>query len=134
SSDYVHSEMERQLAEIDRRRAAYFANHDPTPIAGRTVILVDDGIATGGTVRVALKALRRSSAARIVLAVPVAPRDTLDALHDDADEVVCLSTPVDFHAVGLHYQDFEQTTDAEVIRYLGEARDWLPRENHPSEG
>jgi len=77
-------------------------------------------------VRVALKALRRSHAARIVLAVPVAPRDTLDALHDEADEVVCLSTPVNFRAVGLHYRDFNQTTDAEVVQLLGEARAWLP--------
>jgi len=124
SSDYVQTEMERQLAEIERRRASYFADHSPTSVTGRTVILVDDGIATGGTVRVALKALRRSSAARIVLAVPVAPRDTLDSLHDDADEVVCLSTPTDFHAVGLHYENFDQTTDSDVIRYLRNARDW----------
>ncbi|WP_309085342.1 phosphoribosyltransferase [Chelativorans sp.] len=125
SSDYVREEMERQLAEIDRRRAAYFAEHDPTPVSGRTVILVDDGIATGGTVRVALKALRRSNAARIVLAVPVAPRDTLDALHDDADEVVCLATPPNFRAVGLHYENFSQTSDAEVIACLKAAREWL---------
>jgi len=124
SSDYIQAEMERQLAEIERRRASYFADHDPTPVAGRMVILVDDGIATGGTVRVALKALRRSSAARVVLAIPVAPRDTLDSLHDDADEVVCLATPPDFHAVGLHYENFDQTTDAEVIRCLREARGW----------
>ncbi|WP_011582842.1 MULTISPECIES: phosphoribosyltransferase [Chelativorans] len=128
SSDYVQTEMERQLAEIERRRASYFADHSPTSVTGRTVILVDDGIATGGTVRVALKALRRSSAARIVLAVPVAPRDTLDSLHDDADEVVCLSTPTDFHAVGLHYENFDQTTDSDVIRYLRNARDWQPGE------
>jgi len=124
SSDYIQAEMERQLAEIERRRASYFADHDPTPVAGRMVILVDDGIATGGTVRVALKALRRSSAARVVLAIPVAPRDTLDSLHDDADEGVCLATPPDFHAVGLHYENFDQTTDAEVIRCLREARGW----------
>jgi len=127
TSDYVREEMERQLAEIESRRATYFANHEPTPVAGRTIVLVDDGIATGGTVRVALKALRSSHAARIVLAVPVAPRDALDALHDDADEVVCLSTPANFRAVGLHYEDFSQTTDAEVVQLLAEARTWLPR-------
>jgi putative phosphoribosyl transferase len=127
TEDYVQAEMERQLAEIERRRASYFAEHDPTPISGRTVILVDDGIATGGTVRVALKALRRSSAERIVLAVPVAPRDRLEALHDDADEVVCLSAPANFRAVGLHYANFEQTSDAEVVRCLKAAREWLPQ-------
>jgi putative phosphoribosyl transferase len=72
------------------------------------------------------KALRGSSAERIVLAVPVAPRDTLEALHDDADEVVCLSAPANFRAVGLHYANFEQTSDAEVVRCLKAARAWLP--------
>ncbi|WEX09528.1 phosphoribosyltransferase [Chelativorans sp. AA-79] len=126
SSDYVGAEMERQLTEIERRRAAYFAKHSPTPVAGRVVVLVDDGIATGGTVRVALKALRRSSATRVVLAIPVAPRDALDSLHDDADEVICLAAPAEFHAVGLHYENFDQTSDEEVIRCLQEAREWQP--------
>lgn len=124
--EYVEEETQRQLVEIERRRARYFAGREPIPIAGRTVIVVDDGIATGGTVRVALKALRKANAARIVLAVPVAPRDTLDSLHDDADEVVCLSTPTDFRAVGLHYANFDQTSDAEVMQCLSAARAWLP--------
>jgi putative phosphoribosyl transferase len=82
------------------------------------VILVDDGIATGSTVKVALKALRRSAAGRVVLAVPVAPRSTVEALREEADEVICLSMPEPFHAVGLHYVDFEQTSDEEVIHLL----------------
>lgn len=119
-SDYIEAEKRRQLAEIERRRKLYLGNRRPVPVAGRTVILVDDGIATGGTVRVALKALRKNQAARIVLAVPVAPRDTLDII-GAADDVICLATPDPFLAVGVHYEDFEQTTDSEVIGLLREA-------------
>ncbi|MFC6488823.1 phosphoribosyltransferase [Nitratireductor sp. GCM10026969] len=124
--DYVEAEMERQLAEIERRREAYFAGRQPTPLVGRTVIVVDDGIATGGTVRVALQAVRQAKAKRLVLAVPVAPRDTLDSMKPDADEVVCLSAPLNFRAVGLHYANFDQTSDAEVVQLLDAAREWSP--------
>lgn len=124
SRAYVNAEMERQLAEIERRRAFYFAGREPVPLAGRTAIVVDDGIATGGTVRVALKALHRTEAARIVLAIPVAPRDALDSLHDEVDELVCLKVPWDFRAVGLHYASFDQTNDSEVIDCLNAAREW----------
>lgn len=124
SRAYVNAEMERQLAEIERRRAFYFAGREPVPLAGRTAIVVDDGIATGGTVRVALKALHGTEAARIVLAVPVAPRDALDSLHDEVDELVCLKVPWDFRAVGLHYASFDQTSDSEVIDCLNAAREW----------
>ncbi|MCT7377005.1 phosphoribosyltransferase [Chelativorans salis] len=126
SPDYVEAEKKRQLAEIERRRETYFAGRQPTPLVGRTVIVVDDGIATGGTVRVALKALRRAKVKRTVLAVPVAPRDTLDSLKADADEVVCLAAPLNFRAVGLHYRNFDQTSDAEVVQLLNAAREWLP--------
>ncbi|MBN9074125.1 MAG: phosphoribosyltransferase [Rhizobiales bacterium] len=118
---YIEAEKHRQLAEIERRRGLYLGNRRPVPVAGRTVVLVDDGIATGGTARVALKALRQDQAARIVLAVPVAPPETLDIVRDDADEVVCLATPDPFLAVGAYYEDFEQTTDSEVIGFLREA-------------
>lgn len=124
SRAYVNAEMERQLAEIERRRAFYFAGREPVPLAGRTAIVVDDGIATGGTVRVALKALHGTEAARIVLAIPVAPRDALDSLHDEVDELVCLKVPWDFRAVGLHYASFDQTNDSEVIDCLNAAREW----------
>lgn len=123
---YVDAEKERQLVEIERRRSEYLAGHEPIPLRGRTAIVVDDGIATGGTVRVALKALRRTSPSRIILAVPVAPRETLESLQPDADEVICLSAPFGFRAVGLHYGDFSQTSDAEVVRLLNAAREWLP--------
>ena len=95
-----------------------------TPVEGRTAIVVDDGIATGGTVRAALRAIADSKPARLVLAVPVAPADSLAELADDCDEIVCLVTPEPFYAVGAHYRDFTQTTDEEVVRLLSEARRW----------
>lgn len=121
SRQYIEAEKARQLAEIERRRALYFGERPPLSVEGRTVVLVDDGIATGGTARVALKALRRDRAAHIILAVPVAPRDTVDVIRAEADEVICLATPEPFRAVGLHYEDFDQTTDDEVIDLLRKA-------------
>ncbi len=122
SPNYLRTEMQRQLAEMERRREAYCGGRAPLPIQGRTVILVDDGIATGGTVKAALKGLRKAHAGRIVLAVPVAPAEVIAALHDECDEIVCLFQPEPFHAVGLHYATFDQTSDQEVVRLLEEAR------------
>lgn len=119
---YIEAEMRRQLVEIDRRRHEYMGGVPPIPTTGRTVIVVDDGIATGGTVRAALKALRKSGAARIVLAVPVAPAATIATLRDECDELVCLRQPEPFHAVGAHYAVFDQTSDAEVVQLLRDAR------------
>ncbi|MGD9740942.1 MAG: phosphoribosyltransferase [Bauldia sp.] len=119
---YIEAETARQLEEIERRRRSYLGDRRPMPAAGRTVIVVDDGIATGGTVRAALQALRRTRAARTVLAVPVAPKDVLAMLRPEADEIVCLATPEPFLAVGLHYRDFAQTSDAEVVRLLERSR------------
>lgn len=118
SESYVQAEAERQLKEIVRRRRLYFHRHAPVDVAGRTVILVDDGIATGSTVRVALRALARRSPARRVLAVPVAPADTLAALRGDVDEIHCLETPEPFFAIGAHYADFDQFEDEAVIKLL----------------
>ncbi|MGV8839564.1 MAG: phosphoribosyltransferase [Bauldia sp.] len=119
---YIEAETRRQLHEIERRRKAYIGDVQPIPTAGRTVIVVDDGIATGGTVRAALKALRLTGAKHTVLAVPVAPPEALDRLRPEVDEIVCLATPTPFLAVGLHYRDFAQTSDAEVTRLLKSAR------------
>jgi putative phosphoribosyl transferase len=121
SSDYLEVEKKRQLEEIERRRTQYVGNRATEPIKGRTAIVVDDGIATGSTIKVALKALRRSGASRIVVAVPVAPQDTIESLRKEADDVVCLSTPEGFRAVGLHYVDFKQITDEEVVQLLSAA-------------
>jgi putative phosphoribosyl transferase len=118
SSGYLEAEKERQLAEIERRRERYIGGRTAVPTEGRTAIVVDDGIATGSTAKVALKALQRGGAAKTVLAVPLAPKNVLAALLKEPDEVICLTAPEPFHAVSLHYIDFEQTSDEEVIRLL----------------
>ena len=122
SRQYLEVEVERQLQELERRRRAYFGNASPRPTTRRTVIVVDDGIATGGTIRSALRAIRRTKPAKLILAVPVAPRDTLSALATEADEIVVLTTPEPFYAVGAHYADFTQTTDEEVKGLLQQSR------------
>jgi putative phosphoribosyl transferase len=118
---YVDRQVARLLVEIERRRAAYRTG-PPVQLKGRNVIVVDDGIATGGTVRAALKGLAQAGPARVVLAVPVAPRETLPELRSLCEDVVCLSSPEPFYAVGAHYIDFTQTEDDEVIRLLAAAR------------
>jgi putative phosphoribosyl transferase len=124
SPAYIEAEKQRQLAEIERRRRAYVGDRPAIPVAGRTAIVVDDGIATGGTIRAALRGIADKRPARLVLAVPVAPADSLAELARDCDDIVCLATPEPFYAVGAHYRDFTQTEDDEVIRLLAEARNW----------
>lgn len=115
---YIDAEAARQLAELERRRKAYRGGGNPVELKGRTVIVVDDGIATGGTVKAALQGLRLASPARLVLAVPVAPAESLAALRTLCDELICLMSPSPFYAVGAHYLDFSQTSDEEVIQLL----------------
>ena len=119
---YIDREAARQLGEIARRRQLYLGGRPPLPLAERTAIVVDDGIATGATVRAALGLLRQQRPARIVLAVPVAPRRVVEELRAVADEVVCLDTPAAFEAVGRHYRRFGQVRDDEVAAMLGAAR------------
>jgi predicted phosphoribosyltransferase/dienelactone hydrolase len=121
-SGYIHNEAHRQLREIERRREQYLSGRMPIPVEGRTVIVVDDGIATGSTVRVALRALRQKNPAKLILAVPVGPPDSVLSMKGECDEVVCLVTPDPFHAVGVHYDDFTQTTDEEVKLLLDDHR------------
>lgn len=120
--DYIRAETQRQLAEIERRRKAYCGDRQPIEIEGRTVIVVDDGIATGGTMKAALRGIRRNDPASLILAVPVAPSSTIRELSAECDEAICLSTPEPFGAVGAFYRDFRQTSDAEVIALMDEAR------------
>lgn len=119
--DYIERVAREEWREIERRRALYLAGRPPVPVAGATVIVVDDGIATGTTVRAALKALRRRGAARLVLAVPVAPHDTLLALQREVDRLICLAEPDPFRAIALHYVDFHQVSDDEVLAALAAA-------------
>jgi predicted phosphoribosyltransferase len=112
----------RKLAEIEARRTAYLGGAAPVPVEGRTAIVVDDGIATGATAKAALLGLKRRRPASVILAVPVAPADTLAELEPLVDRIVCLDVPRDFYAVGAHYRDFPQVEDAEVIAVLAAAR------------
>lgn len=116
--DYVREETARQLAEIERRRLLYCAGRPPVEIAGHTAIVVDDGIATGATMRVALRAVRRRGPAHLVLAAPVAAADTLADLAKEADESVCVETPEGLGAIGYYYRDFHQMSDAEVTALM----------------
>lgn len=118
--DYIDRVVARELAELERRRGAYRTG-SPEPLAGRTVIVVDDGIATGGTVKAALQGLAKSGARSIILAVPVAPADVVQQFAGLCDEVVCLMSPDPFLAVGAHYRNFQQILDEEVVKLLADA-------------
>jgi putative phosphoribosyl transferase len=118
---YIEQERARQLEEIERRRNVYLAGRTRAPIEGRTAIVVDDGIATGATMEAALDAVRRAKPKRLVLAVPVAPPDTIERLRPHADDVVCLATPRLFGAIGAFYADFRQLDDQQVIDLLERA-------------
>jgi putative phosphoribosyl transferase len=111
----------RERAQLDRRVSQLRGDRPPVPLAGRTVIVVDDGIATGSTARAACKVARARGASRVILAVPVGPVEAAASLRRDADEVICLHTPARFFAIGEWYDDFSQVTDEEVTSLLGKA-------------
>ena len=109
---------EKELGEIERRRKRYLGTRERIELAGRTVILIDDGIATGATTRAALRAIRLREPKRLILAVPVAPTESLKGLREDADKVVCLEDHESFSAIGFYYADFRQVSDKEVVDVL----------------
>ena len=109
---------DEQLAEIERRRKLYLGDRQHPKISGRTVIVVDDGIATGATTRAALHAISMRKPSKLVLAVPVAPTETLKKLRGEADDIICLEDYEEFGAIGLFYSDFRQVSDEEVIALL----------------
>jgi putative phosphoribosyl transferase len=120
-ANYVREETARQLAELERRRRIYAAGRPPVEVKSRTAIVVDDGIATGATMRVALRAVRRAGPAWLVLAAPVAAAETLAALKGEADETVCVAVPEGLGAIGYYYEDFHQMSDSEVTQLLSQA-------------
>lgn len=121
--DTVERVAVREREELRRREQRFRGDRDTPSVEGKTVIVVDDGIATGSTVRAAVQALRRRKPARIVVAMPVAPREACGELEELADDVVCLQTPAPFMAVGAWYEDFRQTTDDEVRDLLDRAEE-----------
>jgi predicted phosphoribosyltransferase len=123
----------QEAAELERRERLY--RHDPPPLSvrGKTVILIDDGLATGATMRAGARALRQLGPARVIVAVPVAAAETCDELRREVDEVVCAVTPPFFRAVGLWYEDFAQTTDQEVRDLLDRAAEQSSRAEQPAE-
>ncbi len=122
SSGYLQDAAARENEEVERRRRRYLGDRVAVDIAGRTVLMVDDGLATGYTALVAARAVRAADPAFLVLAVPVGPSGTVAELRTEVDEVVCLSTPEMFFAVGQFYAEFAQTTDEEVVAKMEERR------------
>jgi putative phosphoribosyl transferase len=127
TSEEIGRVFDRELGTLTRQEAAYRGERPPIEVRGRVAIVVDDGLATGATMRAAVKALRDRGAAAIVVAVPTAPRETCDLLRREVDEVVCANTPDPFMAVGLWYRDFSPVNDERVRELLGE--DGVPRES-----
>lgn len=122
----------RERPELERRRAVYLGKRHPFPVKGNTVILVDDGAATGTTMKVAARAIRRRSPAQLILALPVASPDAVWDLSQEADRVICLSQPPHFRALGFHYREFPQLADADVLHLMSKASPHRQRTMPPS--
>ena len=116
----------REQAEVERRRQRYLADRPSPALEGKTAIVIDDGVATGATVKAALRATRRRKPGKLVLAVPVAAPDSIAALRSEADEIVCLETPANFYALGFYYLDFSQLSDDDVVNILKDFRPQTP--------
>lgn len=125
TDDFIDEESEEQSIEILRRATVYRGGRGLADMSGRTVIVVDDGIATGATIKAAIKGIRTQNPDKIIVAVPVAPPDVLYALQDLAEEVICVEKPEFLYAIGAYYRDFDQVTDDEVVFMLEEARKFV---------
>src|SRR5213596_3384872 len=128
ADEIIESVTAKETAELQRREQSYRDGRPAPELGGKTVILVDDGLATGATMRAAVKALRQRGAAKIVVAVPVGPPDTCREIAQEADETICLSTPEFFQAVGQYYEDFSQTSDDDVRKLLTRAEQEISRD------
>src|SRR6266436_386533 len=129
AEEAIEAVTAKETAELERREHIYREGRPAPELRGRVVILVDDGLATGATMRAAVKALRQQGAAKIVVAVPVGPPDTCREIEQEADEIVCLSTPPFFQAVGQYYEDFSQTSDEDVRELLTQAAQNISERN-----
>jgi predicted phosphoribosyltransferase len=129
ADEVIEAVTAREAAELERREQIYREGRPPPELRDRIVILVDDGLATGASMRAAVKALRQHGAAKIVVAVPVGPPDTCRELQEEADETICLSTPPFFQAVGQYYEDFSQTSDEDVRELLRHAAEGISERN-----
>lgn len=122
-AEVIDEETRREVEELRRRERAYRGGRPPPEVRGRTVVLVDDGLATGSTMRAAAAAVKQMGPARVIVAVPVGAAETCELLRREVDEVVCAATPEDFFSVGAWYEDFAQTTDEEVRELLEQAEE-----------
>ncbi len=132
SKEEIAQVIEQEKKELHRRHRLYRGRQAPPVVEGREVILIDDGLATGATVRVAVKALKERGVKKLIVAVPVGDRGTCDSLRGQVDDLVCLSTPHPLESIGQWYEEFEQTSDEEVIQLLGKSHprdDLIHREN-----
>ena len=123
SKEFIEETAREQMVEVERRQKLYRGDRAMAKIAGRTVIVVDDGLATGATMKVAVRALKRKEPSKLVIAVPLGAASTCSELKNEADELICLMTPEPFFAVGSWYENFEQTTDQQVRELLQKAHD-----------
>ena len=122
SQEYIEKEVSEQIDEIKRRMKDYRGKDTFPEVKDKTVIIMDDGIATGYTILAVIKAVKKQGAKKIILAIPVGPRETIEEFKEIVDEVICLHIPEEFYAVGLYYADFKQVTEEEVFKIMKELR------------
>ena len=118
SKEYLDRAVNIQLAEISRRRLLYMGDRPPPDVSGRVAIIIDDGLATGSTALAAIREVKSGNPSKLLLAIPVAPRETINRIAAEVDELICLAVPGDFSAVGQFYQEFEQVSDDEVVAIM----------------